>query len=145
MRYATMRIKMKDDGADEFFARLRVRLDDCALPPQEVIASAIDTDQPFISRAKRGALKRVTARVQRLDDYLSRRATLSAKLDEQGDTFRGAVQHRSVTRLHPKRTRDDREVKLARKSCETYLSEGYNPRVLIDQIDLLRKAQSKSL
>ena len=145
MRYAIMRIKMKEAGTEEFFARLRVRLDDCALPPQEVIASAIDTDQPFISRAKRGALKRVTARVQRLDAYLSRRATLSAKLEEQGDPVRGAVHHRSKTRLHSKRTRDDREVKLARKSCETYLSEGYNPRVLIDQIDLLRKAQSKSL
>lgn len=145
MRYAIKRIKMKEVGTDEFLALLRRRLNDRALPPQEVIASAIDTDQPFISRAKSGSLKRVTARVRRLDAYLSRHASRSANLAVTDDTVSGSVKNRSGTRRRTKRERDEREVKLARKSCEAYLSEGYNPRVLIDQIDLLRQAQSRSL
>lgn len=139
-----MRIKMKPDGTEKFFSRLRTRLNDRALPPQEVIAAAINTDQPFISRAKRGSLKRVTARVRRLDAYLTHHASLSANLTEMGDDMRGPPRHRSGTRRRKKPKRDEREAKLALNSCEAYLSEGYNPRVLIDQIDLLRQAQSTS-
>lgn len=135
---------MKEAGTDEFLRRLRTRLHDRALPPQEVIASAIDTDQPFISRAKRGALKRITSRVRRLDAYLSRHASRSADQTVADDTTSGPVQNRSKSRRRTKRERDEQEAKLARRSCEAYLSEGYNPRVLINQIDLLRQAQSKS-
>lgn len=144
MRYAITRIKMEEVGTDEFLTRLRTRLNDRALPPQEVIASAIDTDQPFISRAKSGSLKRVTARVRRLDAYLSRHASLSANLVKPGNTVRGSAPNRSKKHQRAKHRPDEGEARLARKSCEAYLSEGYNPRVLIDQIDLLRQAQSHS-
>ena len=143
MRYAIKRIKMKEVGTDEFLTRLQTRLKDRALPPQDVIASAIDTDQPFISRAKSGSLKRVTARVRRLDAYLSRHASTSANLAATDVTVSGSIKNRSETRRRTKRQREEREATLARKSCDAYLSEGYNPRVLIDQIDLLRQAQSR--
>lgn len=135
-----MRIKMKDEETDDFLKRLQARLNDRALPPQEVIASAIDADQPFVSRAKSGSLKRITDRVRRLDDYLSRHVSLSVKAD---DRARSPAPGRSKPRPRADPERDETETKLARKSCETYLSEGYNPRVLIDQIDLLRQAQSR--
>jgi hypothetical protein len=146
MRYAIKRIKMEENEAVEILNRVRARLADRALPRQEVIAEAIEVDQPFISRAKRGSLKRVTPRVRRLDAYLSRHAALCANAGERAEAGdRDGVPRRRRSALKGvKPKREVRDTKLAKRSCEAYLADGYNARVLINQIDLLRRAQSKS-
>lgn len=147
MRYANKQIKMEDADPTEFLSALRKRLTDRALPIQEVIAAAIDVDQPFISRAKRGHLSRITPKVIKLDAYLCERAALAKGTTSKTGRTGSMPPKRGRKSGNRQRAKvqqtDQATVKLARRSCEAYLDEGYSPRVLIDQIAILREAQAK--
>lgn len=108
--------------------RLAKALQTAGMPTQTAISRAVGVDQPLVSRARRGELKRVTKRVRALCEYAERRA---AEIDD----------------LEVVRTRRaKRKPSLARevlKDCRHYLSDGCDPAVLRDQLRILRRAQGR--
>jgi hypothetical protein len=81
-----------------------------SLPSQSEIAKEINTDQGFITHAKRGDLRRVTPRVRRLYSYVSMRLV---KEPVPASVARGV---------------------------KAYLSGGGDPALLLQQIEILSAA-----
>lgn len=98
------------------------------MPTQTYISRAVGVDQPLVSRASRGELKRVTKRVRLLYDYALR------KVDEI-DAL--AVDRVRRAKKHPSLASE------ALKDCRHYLSDGCDPALLRDQIRVLRRAQGR--
>src|SRR3546814_17378656 len=68
--YATT-IMMANGDSNDFLEELVRLLKSPLLPVQSTIAREIGEDQPFVSNASRGILKRVTTRVTKLYKYAS--------------------------------------------------------------------------
>lgn len=110
----------------DLLTRLAAILHKPGMPTQSAISHAIGVDQPMVSRARNGELKRVTKRVRRLYEYADRKA---AELD--------ALTSATATRVG-KRPSFTTEVL---KDCKDYLRDGYDPAILRDQLKVLRRAQ----
>ena len=103
---------MRDDGA--YLRELQQLLQDPTLPDQKALAAAVGVDQPFVSNAKNGRLRRVTKRVEKLRAYLDMRV-------------RGVTPPHAVAR-----------------SVRAYLRAGGDPDLLIQQVQLLSAAQART-
>lgn len=108
--------------------RLAKALRMAGMPTQTAISRAVGVDQPLVSRARRGELKRATQRVRALCEYAERKAAELEELDV--DRARRAKRKPSLAR----------EVL---KDCRHYLSDGCDPAVLRDQLKVLRRAQGR--
>lgn len=99
------------------------------LPSQQAMAKAANVDQPLVSRARNDELKRVTQRVERLEDYVNMRlASLSASAADGADGG-AAKRDRNMARS------------MALAECSQYLDDGYDVEILQQQIAILRRAQ----
>ena len=99
------------------------------IPPQTEIAQALGVDQPFVSRAKADQLIRITERVRALRKYASERRRAYRR-----DAHRPAPDQ-------PEAVQEEvRDAAIA--ACQDYLEAGFDPRVLRDQVALLRRAQA---
>lgn len=108
-----------------YFRRLRALLSEPEIPSQTQIANELMTDQPFVSRAMSGDLKRITKRVVMLRRYAIMRIRNDRSMP-------------SVGKAAPLLSQ------AAMNACLQYLDEGLDARVLVDQIGLLRRAQRTS-
>lgn len=93
------------------------------LPTQLAIAAAIGADQGFVSLAKAGKLTRVTPRVIALAQYVRSRI---------GDMCEEARSEPATTPL----------TSSAIDCLRRYLADGYDEKIVIDQLAVLRRAQS---
>lgn len=100
------------------------------LPSQETIAMAVGVDQPLVSRARNGELRRMTDRVERLAKYVNMRIIRLRRAKPLAQP------------VNPSKDEPRRKVELeALATCQEYLEQGCDPKVLIDQVGLLRRAQ----
>lgn len=107
--------------------RLAKALQTAGMPTQTMISRAVGVDQPLVSRASRGQLKRVTKRVLRLCEYALEKA--------------GQIDALSANRARAKRRPSLASEVL--KDCRHYLSDGCDPAILRDQLRVLRRAQGR--
>lgn len=98
------------------------------MPTQTAISHAVGVDQPLVSRARRGELKRVTARVLKLCEYADRKAAALKEIK---------VSRARQAKLKPTLARE------VLKDCQHYLNDGYDPTILKDQLRVLRRAQGR--
>jgi hypothetical protein len=116
-----------------------------AIPSQLAVAKAIGCDQPFISRARAGKIRRVTPRVEKLWSYAKTRiaSMQTAPLLTSGGPDEPP---RQAKRSYASRNLEDAAVAAlqeAKTSFQQYLDDGYDPRLIVDQINVLRRAQSR--
>ena len=110
----------------ELLQRLAATLNLAGMPTQTAISREVGVDQPLVSRARRGQLKRVTPRVRRLCEYAE------SKADEIG---------RLKRRRHERAKRRPSLVQEVLTDCRAYLRDGCDPIILRDQLAVLRRAQ----
>ncbi len=148
-------MRVGSPSVGEVLAELKLLLASDQLPVQIEVARAAGVHQSLVSRARNGQLKRVTVKVEALLDYARLRvgaeesAAIAANAvdaevaipSEQSD----ADGQRSTPTGHPSRRRVDPEVegyrRQARDGVETYLNDGYDPRLIVEQLAVLRRAQ----
>ena len=146
---------MRDDEVPgDVLERLPPMLRSAHLPVQSVIAKAIGADQPFVSRVLNGEVKRVTERVERLWRYASSRmaeaeravdAVAELECEARPAAGGGATVHdarpgrqkqSTVTSTGSNAYADD-----ALSGVRAYLADGYDPRLIVEQLVVLRRAQ----
>lgn len=108
--------------------RLAAALRKAGMPTQSAISRVVGVDQPLVSRASRGELKRVTERVRRLCEYAERKA--------------GEIDGLSAARARRARRRPSLALE-AMSDCRDYLKDGCDPVVLREQLKVLRRAQGR--
>lgn len=116
-----------------------------AVPNQMAIAKAIGCDQPFISRARAGKIRRITPRVEKLWRYAETRIA-SMQSNQFSRSGGSAESARLMRRSRVSSSGDDAAAKAleeARTSFQQYLDDGYDPRLIVDQINVLRQAQRR--
>ena len=112
-----------------YFRKLQRLLREPGIPNQTEIASAVGTDQPFVSRAMQGKLIRITPRVVALRRYAFMRVRDYSPPDAATAPVTEAA---SAVRQS------------ALEACEDYLTAGFDPAMLRDQVGLLRRAQASA-
>lgn len=138
-----------NDDPSNFLAELAELLQSPLLPVQSTIAKEIGEDQPFVSNAGRGILKRVTKRVTKLYEYASSRIEAEERArkaarsvdDEVGRTVgKAAIVNRKAAGGEMadagESTSDE-----AMSDLKAYLDDGYDPRLIVEQLVVLRRAQ----
>lgn len=123
-----------DIRALELLAR---KLADPRMPVQVVIAKEAVVPQSVVSRALNGRLARVTDNVRRLMQYANSRIPGEFGVDVEPD-LAGATEPLDATSPAQWSGNLGRN---AEKELRDYLRDGYDPGVIIAQIDLLRRAQ----
>ena len=106
------------------------------LPTQTALAKGAGVDQALVSRARNGRLKRVTDRVTELSKYVNQRIAtmrIAASVPRSGRSGRS-------TGRRP--TQVSKETNLVLRRCREYLDDGHDPKVLLDQLEILRRIQS---
>lgn len=148
---------MRDDepSPEKLLAELKRLLVSDQLPVQMEIARAAGVHQSFVSRARNGQLKRRTDKVDALLDYArscvdaEERARVAAQaIDAEADDATSGVaagprRTRRKTASLPSDDRAGAEVfrKQAREGVDAYLNEGYDARLIVEQLVVLRRAQ----
>lgn len=135
-------------------SRLAVLLTSGYLPVQEVIAAELGCDQPFISRATNGRLSRITKRVMDLRRYAvmrirAERQAVRAEIDLSRELSspkgRGAILHpvsgRRSGKAESRPEIVDDYADRALEGIRMYLNDGYDARLIVEQIAVLRRAQ----
>lgn len=133
--------------AESILKELAVMLASPQLPVQERIAKDLGVDQPFVSNARNGKLKRVTPRVIRLREYASMRIDAAAAAKSAAEEIDAEVESTSSTaRRRPEsrvpsssavRRYDDDAI----AGVKAYLQDGYDARLIVEQLAVLRRAQ----
>lgn len=125
------------------------------LPVQQEIARAAGVHQSLVSRAQNGQLKRRTRTVDRLLEYARSHAgaeaaalAAAAAVDEESDKLdpraSGAADKGAEGKWRqapPGSAVAEAYRRQARDGIETYLNEGYDPRLVVEQLAVLRRAQ----
>jgi hypothetical protein len=109
-------------------SRLAEMLKKPGMPKQTAISREVGVDQPLVSRARRGGLKRITDRVRRLCEYAEKKAHEIDQLQ---------VGRARRARRHPSLALE------AMFDCRAYLRDGCDPVVLREQLKILRRAQGR--
>lgn len=115
----------------DILSRLARMLADPRMPVQQAVGKAANVPQGLVSMAANGRLKRVTARVRRLVEY-SDNLLGSVDLRAQNEKTNEVLE--VADEVHPAEIAAENELR-------DYLREGYDPAVVIAQLDLLRRAQ----
>lgn len=148
---------MRDEAPspEKLLAELKGLLASDQLPVQMEVAKAAGVHQSLVSRARNGQLKRSTKKVAALLDYArscvdaEERARVAAQaIDVEADDAT------SVVAASPRRTgskpasapSDDRVGaeafrQQALEGVDAYLNEGYDARLIVEQLVVLRRAQ----
>lgn len=135
---------------------LQVMLRSDQLPVQQEIARKLGVAQSMISRARDGKLSRVTLKVQALIDYATSiaraevvAATAGAAIDADAAEAASpeeiaSYDYRSAVGPLAKSTDIDPAASFASdaiKGINAYLDDGYDPRLIVEQLVVLRRAQ----
>lgn len=128
-------------------------------PVQSVVAAEIDEDQPFVSRAMNGSLVRVTTRVRKLWNYANERMASVDAAEAAIKEMDVAINEEDVwtdpkSPGSPERPIDRKQASntLPTSACKAfdmeaiagvkaYLDDGYDPRLIVEQLAVLRRAQ----
>lgn len=139
---------LADDDPITFLAELAKLLKSPLLPVQSMIAKEIGEDQPFVSNAGRGILKRVTDRVTKLYEYASSRIEAEERareaarsVDEEVDETDGPVVGVTMADGNIVEAPVDPVSDEAMSDLRAYLDDGYDPRLIVEQLVVLRRAQ----
>lgn len=135
-----------DDVLELLAAMLRVP----GLPVQKDIARAIGADQALVSRVRNREVKRVTPRIANLWNYVNQRIAEQRRAGAASEEIDSDVSKNAL--LKPKRRArhlpnvstlgpasqyaDD-----AISGVKAYLADGYDARLILEQIQVLRRAQ----
>lgn len=119
-----------------YLQRLATLLKNDLLPVQSEIAREIEEDQPFVSKAECGMLRRVTDRVVKLYEYASSRVDAEARAKVASASADVEAEGGSSTSPVIDAIRAD-----AIKDLNAYLDDGYDPRLIVEQLVVLRRAQ----
>src|SRR3546814_552107 len=119
------------------------------LPMQSTIAREIGEYQPFVSNASRGILKRVTTRVTKLYKYASSRIKAEERARKAAQSAEDEIGREIddfAFRTHQRANGDtmrtvDPVVNEALSDLKAYLNDGYDPRLIVEQLVVLRRAQ----
>ena len=148
-----MQALMNDDSGapDNILRDLANMLRNPQIPVQARVAADLGVDQPFISNARNGRLKRITPRVRRLFEYASMRvnaakAGMAAAEEIDAAVAAGSPKRRqSDSRLGSRLSNPGGEAKRydedALAGIKAYLDDGYDARLIVEQIAVLRRAQ----
>lgn len=120
---------------DPNIARLQALLMTPGLPGQSVIATAADVDQGLVSRARTGALRRLTPRVARLLQQVEK------QVDDLGvlaDAITDVALAKPITEMA-----SDKHRQAVWTQVERYLADGLDGQLLIQQLAVLRRAQRR--
>ncbi|MDE1918030.1 MAG: hypothetical protein KGJ57_19370 [Sphingomonadales bacterium] len=141
---------MRDDRQPTpiLLAELRQLLGSDQLPVQQEIASGAGVHQSMVSRARRGQLRRWTDKAEALLKFARSRvgeqqAALAAAeamkknpvgvaRRPKGAEARGTIPSEATMEVFRQQ---------ALRGIETYLSDGYDPRLVVEQLAVLRRAQ----
>jgi hypothetical protein len=142
------------DKAEDILRELAELLASPQIPVQKRIAEELEVDQPFVSRAACGLLRRVTPRVVRLHEYANMRAggleaarRAAAEMDAEvaGSRTRSTPRHgrssgtgKASDELSERSRRYEED---ALEGVKAYLEDGYDPRLIVEQLAVLRRAQ----
>jgi hypothetical protein len=139
--YASV-MNVSDMADEQILKELARMLTSSLIPVQKRIAADLEVDQPFISNARLGKLRRVTPRVIALFEYARVRiasgaaaeaaaAGIEAELATDGEpTSRRRLRHRAAPYEAD-----------ALAGVKAYLRDGYDPRLIVEQLAVLRRAQ----
>lgn len=115
------------------------------LPVQQKVAEELGVAQSLVSRARNRRLRRVTPKVRLLIDYATSRidaeelATIAARaLEADADAAKVAASRTEPARSSPS---DGRFRKQAIEGVKAYIADGFDPRLIVEQIAVLRRAQ----
>lgn len=142
-------MRVEAPSAAEILTELKLLLGNDQLPVQQEVARAAGVHQSLVSRALSGQLRRVTGKVNALLEYARSRAGADAAL-LAAKMARGMTTTVASTTRKTERKSDPRSApevaaesyrRQARDGIETYLSDGYDPRLLVEQLAVLRRAQ----
>lgn len=127
----------------EELGRLALMLRSDQMPVQEVIASEVGVAQSLVSRARNGRLRRITLKVRGLIEYAGGRidaerlaGIVAAAIDAEAAAANGVDDGAVPVAKPPLRYRKE-----ALDGVRSYLDEGYDPRLVIEQLAVLRRAQ----
>lgn len=144
-----MRVRSSDSEA--LLAELKALLASDQLPVQEEVARAAGVHQSLVSRAFNGQLKRVTEKVGALLDYArsrvgaEQRAAAVVEAIDAATVEPPTAEGAAVRTARAARRRGGKAAEAyrreARDGVNNYLDEGYDPRLIIDQLIVLRRAQ----
>lgn len=136
---------------EEVLELLPAMLRSPVFPVQKEIANAIGADQAFISRVMNREVKRVTQRVANLWEYARQHAEAeknagAASSDIDVEISSGpAVRSRSAGREKSTAKRvapaSLQYADEAISGVKAYLADGYDARLILEQIQVLRRAQ----
>lgn len=115
-----------------FLKELAATLSAPGMPSQTALAKAVGVDQPLISRALSGSLRRVTPRVRRLSDYATMRAGQLNETANELEHSRSKIDLSCLASKNALRALDE---------CRAYLADGCDAMALRDQIAFLRRLQ----
>lgn len=146
-------MRVEESSATELLGELTRLLASAQLPVQQEIAAAAGVHQSLVSRAQNGQLKRVTAKVCTLLEYARARAgaeeaaAAAAESVDAEEVGGPAAADGEIDRGGARLA--DAAVAVAAESyrrealdgVETYLKEGYDPRLIVEQLAVLRRAQ----
>lgn len=147
-------MRSETDSPTALLEELRLLLQSAQLPVQMEIAAAAGVHQSLVSRARNGRLRRVTSKVQALFDY----ARMTARAEERAIAAASAMDAEEVAQnVDAGATRekaaggrevrkggrhaDDPFSRQAKEGLDAYLAEGYDPRLIVEQLAVLRRAQ----
>jgi predicted XRE-type DNA-binding protein len=142
-------MRVEGSSGTELLAELKLLLESDQLPVQQEVARAVGVHQSLVSRAQNGQLRRITRKVNALLDYARSRAGIevaeraAAKALEIAATI-PSPEPETARKDEPRPSSDasaDAFSRQARDSIETYLSDGYDPRLVVEQLAVLRRAQ----
>ena len=131
----------------EILRELRLLLASDQMPVQEEIARKVEIAQSLVSRALNGRLCRVTDNVARLHAYASSivgaaelakiaAAALEAEAEPEEPTRIPGGDAAPPPSPSPATFRSE-----ALRGIESYLADGFDPRLVVEQLAVLRRAQ----
>lgn len=117
------------------------------LPVQQAIAKEVGVAQSLISRARNGKLTRITDNVRKLIDYAHSRAGAAdleviARASVDADVREAELSvDAPVVQVSKRAAPVANYSKEAREGLKAYLKDGYDPRLIVEQLAVLRRAQ----
>jgi hypothetical protein len=142
-------MRVEEPSTTELLGELTRLLASAQLPVQQEIAAAAGVHQSLVSRAQNGHLKRMTAKVRTLLEYARSRAgaeeaAAAAAKSVDAEEVGGPASADGGIDRGSARLADAAAECLRREALdgvETYLQEGYDPRLIVEQLAVLRRAQ----
>lgn len=137
-------MRMDPESQKALLAELKTLLASSQMPVQLQIAAEVGVAQSLVSRAQNGQLRRVTDKVDRLVAYARSRVGAAGLAEIAAAALESDVGPVAKTdgSGHTEREHHvERFTRKAREGIEAYLADGYDPRLVVEQLAVLRRAQ----